>query len=168
MKSVVEEIAGVEFASFSGNSMSYHSESANHKNSDDMEILKLQLSEWKFRLTQVWSLMTKFYLLNLIIMIVPIMQTAWRIEVGALENFLWIFPLVSAVFAGVVGYFSSIEMGRINEIKTRIRQYINENFSHFSEYPDENKGRRGHQHLPIIIFGVQLLLAITIMLIFLL
>ena len=138
-------------------------ESSNSDNS--LEILKLLLDEWKFRLAQVWSLMTKFYLLNMIVMVVPVMREAWGVDVGPLGNHLWILPFISLVFSGLVGYFSYVEMGKINDIKTCLRENIQKNYPQFcAAFTPRNKG---HQSLPIIIFGVQGLFAFAIALFFL-
>jgi len=129
----------------------------------DLEIFKLLFDQWKFRLTQYWSLMLKFYVVTLILTLLPLMHGTWGVQLNAFNIPMWILPVAGLMVSIAVFFLARVEMNRINSIKSCIDNTIKETSLLFDgALPSKSMLRRAHQNLPIVFLIFQSMLAITI------
>lgn len=88
----------------------------------DLDYINILHDEWKFRLSQYWSLTSKTILLSFILFFIPYMKDAWGANTLNLPN--QIFPISGIIFSIMTCIISTIEMKKINLIKTSIKRYI--------------------------------------------
>ena len=136
------------------------------RSSVDLEILRLLLDEWKFRVKTFWSLTLKFNMLSVILILLPVMYRAWEVDVAAVEAIipLSVLPVLGAVFSVLICIFSAIEKCRLAQIEKSIRKYI-EATPHFSGAFINKKGgikKDSDVWLPIFVCVLQVILAYII------
>lgn len=100
---------------------SMHSTSKKETNHDS-DYINILYDEWKFRLSQYWSLTSKTVLLSFILFFIPYMKDAWGANTLDLPN--QIFPIVGIIFSIITCLLSTVEMKKINTIKASIKKYI--------------------------------------------
>ncbi len=133
-----------------------------HTYKQDLEILKLLHDEWKYRLSNFWSLMIKTIIISFILIFMPLMYEYWGVNFVVIEVPLYILPLTGLIFSIVICFFTSIEIIKINSIKTSIRRSIMEISPGFKVA--FTKRNILHQNIPIVICIFQVVLS-TIMII---
>lgn len=135
----------------------------NCSNSSECMVLML-FDEWKFRLSQYWSITSKVIMLNFILFFISYMKEAWHIVGINMPNVA--FPIMAMFFATLNCCISSVEMKKINLIKETIKGYIRKNFDELSNaYKTINAGNvlvKSHHHIPLCIWGLQMILGIIV------
>lgn len=132
----------------------------NGLNDKDREILKLLFDEWKFRLAQFWPLMAKFYLLSLILMLLPVMHSAWGANLGVLAIPAQVLPVLGIILSAIICGYAYIELKKADKIKAHLKVVITSHSSMFAGAFLEKDER--HQKIPFVIFALQCLLAMLI------
>ena len=130
---------------------------------NDIEMTKLLLDEWKYRLSQFWSLTIKTVIISLILILLPLMYKQWGVDITTLNDAIWVLSLIGAVFSALVCPFTTIEIRKINLLKTYIRESVTKISPMFSGA--FSKRNKAHQHLPIVICAIQVLLAIMVIIV---
>ena len=127
----------------------------------ELELLNQLFEQWKFRLTQYWSLMIRFYLVILILTLLPLMHGTWGVNIDDFFIPIWLFPLTSMALSFVVCFIGRIEMKRIIAIKKCYDNIIKNTTDIFNEaLPNENsKTRWTHQNFPIVFLVLQIILS---------
>lgn len=124
----------------------------------DLDYINILHDEWKFRLSQYWSLTSKTVLLSFILFFIPYMKDAWGANTLDLPN--QIFPVVGIIYSIITCLLSTIEMRKINNIKNSIKKYI----SIYSQQIDNpyNYNNVIHHNLPITICLGQIIIGIFV------
>lgn len=126
--------------------------------SNDIEILNVLYDEWKFRLSQYWSITSKTVILDFILFFIPYMKDAWGVNSLNFPNY--IFPIAGIIFSIATCFISSIEMIKINRIKNSIKNYIsNQTYNFENPYGNNNAM---HQNIPILICCVQIIIGVIV------
>lgn len=125
----------------------------------EMELIHILYDEWKFRLSQYWSLTSKTTLISFILFFIPYMKDAWGTNIFGLPN--RIFPIVAIIYSVATCYISTIEMNKINQIKNSLKKYILEQSENLLDAPYATQNFV-HQHLPIYICIIQILIGIFV------
>lgn len=131
----------------------------NNQNNFDLEYINILHDEWKFRLSQYWSLTSKTVLLSFILFFIPYMKDAWGANTLNLPN--QIFPIVGIIFSIITCLLSTIEMKKINTIKHSIKKYI---LIHSQQIDNPyNYNNIVHQNLPVTICCAQIIIGIFVL-----
>lgn len=99
------------------------------------EVLKILHNEWKFRLSQYWSITIKMSIMFFVITLLPFMYSSWGADVSLLHIPIYVFPILGAIFSAVVAFFSIKEMDKINVLKESIKNFIAEEYPVFFGLP---------------------------------
>jgi len=126
----------------------------------DMKMLELLFDEWKFRLAEFWPLMTKFYLLSLILMILPVMYHTWAPGIDLIIP-IRVFPIFAIVFSGIICAYAYNEMKKADLIKKWLRDTMNGKNSNLFKNAFPQKQEK-HHRIPFVICGLQALVALII------
>jgi len=126
----------------------------------DLEILKLLCDEWKFRTTTLWSLIVKFNLLSLTLILLPVMNDA-IIDIGALGIPIFVLPLAGALVSIAICAFSHIEKKEIGNLKRECEKIVKSSHTDLFSKAYENSNER-YRLLPVSICALQVVLAIII------
>lgn len=125
----------------------------------DLDYINILHDEWKFRISQYWSLTSKTVLLSFILFFIPYMKDAWGANTGNLPN--QIFPVVGIIFSIVTCLLSTIEMKKINTIKNSIKKYI---LVHSQQIDNPyNYNNVIHHNLPIAICFSQIIIGFFVL-----
>ena len=128
--------------------------------SQKLEIIKLLHDEWKYRLSQLWSLIIKCTTFTFILIFIPLIYEKIGVDFTQTKIPLSLFPISGIALAIIVCVFSTIEMRKVNKIKKGIKTTINEETC-FDVHT--KKSNPLSQNLPIIIFICQSLIASAIL-----
>lgn len=137
-------------------------ESAENSPEQDIEMLKLLYEEWQFRLSQLWSLMTKATILIIVLMLLPYLTERFGLDVEAINLPEFLFPLLALILSIVIGIISTIEIRKINKIKSTMKDNIQCSFPKFASSSETPKYWL-HQDIPIVIFSILSFFAILIL-----
>lgn len=124
----------------------------------DLDYINILYDEWKFRLSQYWSLTTKTVLLSFILFFIPYMKDTWGANTLNLPN--QIFPVVGIIFSIITCLLSTVEMKKINLIKTSIKKYILTHSKHIDR--PYNYDNIFNHNLPIAICIAQVIIGIFV------
>ena len=131
----------------------------NNQNNFDLEYINLLYDEWKFRLSQYWSLTTKTVLISFILFFIPYMKDAWGAKTLNLPN--QIFTIVGIIFSIITCWLSTIEIKKINTIKHSIKKYI---LAHSRQIDNPySYDNIVHQNLPVAICCAQIIIGIFVL-----
>ena len=81
----------------------------------NLDFINILFEEWKFRLSQYWSITSKTVFISFILFFIPYMKDAWGANTLNLPN--QIFPVIGILFSIITCLLSTIEMNKINRIK---------------------------------------------------
>ena len=73
-------------------------------------------NEWMYRHKHFWNLLTKLFVLNLFIAVLPFMSNAFNIKFENLEILKFIFPMAAIVITSVSAYALFIEANRMSAV----------------------------------------------------
>lgn len=121
----------------------------------DLEVQKLLFEEWKYRLNQLWSLMIKSTFSILALTFLPYLNILKVSDLG-IPHF--VFPVTGLFVSILTGFFSTIEIYKINKIKDVLKRNIRDYARLFSDAA--TKSQMFHQNIPIALFSFLSLLAI--------
>lgn len=130
-----------------------------NKSKHDMELINIMYDEWKFRLTQYWSVTSKTFMLILFLFFIPYLKDTWGINNINLPNY--IFPIVGIFFSISDCILVHFEMMKINKIKDSINKYVGHNSKNFI---NPYKGIVGHLNLHIFICAIQVIVGFIVLL----
>jgi len=125
----------------------------------DIEILKLLFDEWQFRVKNHWSLIIKFNLLSLTLILIPVMnEEMLNLEVFGIP--ILVLPFAGVFFAGIICCYSRKEKKELATMKECMNKYV----AKIPQFQDvyANSSEKYYQQLPLIIFALQVTLAIII------
>ena len=124
--------------------------------------MKLLYSEWQHRISQYWSITIKVKTVCFALMFMPFLYENLKVDANNLPSFL--FPVTGLVLSFISCLIETVEMNKINAIKKTIKA----NISKIS--PINKRFTRDswiHHHIPLMIFGTQLMLTVAIVFILL-
>lgn len=132
--------------------------SSENNTNHDLDYINILHDEWKFRLSQYWSLTSKTICLSFVLFFIPYMKDAWGVNMLNLSN--QIFPIAGIIFSIIACLLSTIEMNKINIIKGSIKKYI---LIHAQQIDiPYNYSNPIHQHLPIVICCAQVIVGVFV------
>ena len=126
----------------------------------ELDILKMLHDEWQYRLSQIWSLMTKAITFSFILIFMPFIYRGFQVDPNEYNLPLFIFPITGGFLALIIGVIASLEMRRVIMIKENIKENIRRLSPHFHQSTTQ-KGWF-HNNLPIVICSTQIILAVII------
>lgn len=129
------------------------------KDDNDLELINILYDEWKFRLSQYWSLTYQTILLSFILFFAPYLKDAWGTNILNLPNF--IFPIAGIIFSIATCFVGVIEMKKINTIKNSIKCYISTHLQNVQTPYNYNNPL--HHNLPIYICCIQMIIGIFVL-----
>ena len=78
-----------------------------------------------------------------------------KIDINIFPLGIWVFPAAGLGIASVVCFISTIEIRKINQIKTAIKKIVKNNFPYFASAATKRNSL--HQNIPIMIFGIEII-----------
>ena len=128
----------------------------------NLDFINILFEEWKFRLSQYWSITSKTVFIRFILFFIPYMKDAWGANTLNLPN--QIFPVIGILFSIITCLLSTIEMNKINRIKASIKMYISKHSEHIDTPYGKGYDNKIHHNLPIAICCAQIVTGLFVLL----